>query len=229
MTYEHIRSISETLKMLQENGQLEMNTSIPATVQAFDGKTKTCTVIPTISDFRETAGGGSAELDWKPLGNVPIAFPGGGGWVMSWPLQKGDPVLVIFCQRDLAQWFLSNGSEPVGHARLGGHGESNMIVMPRLHPRKKCDGSEVTEHFTLEGHGIKMVFNTDGTMSFEGKKIELGAIGASQALALASKQDPLNAQMAARIDLVVGILSGGAVPAMSPVDQVGSKKAFASE
>lgn len=229
MTFDHIRSITETLKMLQEDGQLEVNSSLPATVQAFDGKTKTCTVIPTISDFRETAGGGSAELEWKPLGNVPIAYPGGGGWVMSWPLKKGDPVLVIFCQRDLAQWFLSNGSEPVGHERIGSHGESNMIVIPRLHPRKNCEGSEVTEHFTLEGHGIKMVFNTDGTISFEGKKIELGAVGASQALALASKQDPINTQLAARQDLLLGILTGGALPPLSPVDSVGSKKVYASE
>jgi hypothetical protein len=228
MSYEHLRTLEASFSDLLDPRIRQLNTAIPGVIESYDPGSKTAAVSVPISDFYAGDDGGDIEEPWPVLEDVPVCFPGGGGWQMTWPLQPGDPVLLVFCQRDITRWFATNGKEPHAPLLADTHNESSAICLPRLFPEDSDQLDAAGEHFTIEGHGVKVLFKRNGNAVIEAGRVELGADGAAQALGLASKQDLINTNFAARVDLLITILTGGAFPPMSPVESIASQKVFAS-
>ena len=60
------------------------------------------------------------QVDRPVISNVPVLFPASGfmdrmgGFLQSFPLMPGDPVLLVFSMRGLARWKLTNGRLSIG-------------------------------------------------------------------------------------------------------------------
>ena len=75
-----------------------ISTSMPGIVTSFDGKNRV-SVQPAIQILVE------GELQTvSVIEDVPVLFPGGGGFKITWPVSEGDECLLIFAQRDISNW-----------------------------------------------------------------------------------------------------------------------------
>jgi hypothetical protein len=82
-----------------------VRTAIPAEVVAYDRTKQTITAQIVIrSRYVDPSTGEAITYRPKPIPNVPVAFPSGGGGSITWPLAAGDPVLLVFADRSTDEW-----------------------------------------------------------------------------------------------------------------------------
>lgn len=90
-----------------EAQRLDMHTAIPGTVVSFDASTQTCKAQPGIKRvFRELG-----PVDLPQLVDVPVQFPRGGDYVLTFPVANGDECLLVFSERCIDSWYQSGGSQ----------------------------------------------------------------------------------------------------------------------
>jgi hypothetical protein len=218
MSYRNIMTIREVMKKYLDDNQTRINTAMPGVVESFDAAKKTADISIPITPTYKGDDGEQLEDPFPVLMEVPVLYLGGGNSTTTYSLKKGTPVLVIFCQTDLAQWFLSDGKEPVSMETGEMHSESNAVCLPlRMFPQGN-KGADVGDDHLVTVEGANYVVDAP--------RIELGATGASDAVALASKQDPQNLGFATRHDLILNIFLPGALPVLTPPDSVASGKVF---
>lgn len=90
--------IQEGLKKLSS----ELRVSMPGIIQSFDPTTMTASVTPAIRESVKNYD--SLVPQWAELpiiADVPVLFPGTTGYVMTFPLQQGDEVLLIFSDMNI--------------------------------------------------------------------------------------------------------------------------------
>jgi len=90
-----------------EAQRLNLHTSMPGTVTSYDPSTQTVQVQPGIQKlFR-----GQGAVDLPKLVDVPVFFPRGGGFVLSFPVAAGDECLIVFSERAIDFWWKNGGSQ----------------------------------------------------------------------------------------------------------------------
>lgn len=88
-----------------------VNTSINGVISSFDATTQTCNVRivqPKKQVSEEKSSVIYTDVEYPLLQNVPVLFPSGGGFTLTFPIKKGDECLLIFNQRSLDYWKQSN-------------------------------------------------------------------------------------------------------------------------
>lgn len=79
--------------------------SQPALVKAFNAKDGTCDVLPLLPDDYVDRTNQRQLLPLGLISNVPIAYPQGGGFRLTWPLTpEVDQVELLFNDRSLERW-----------------------------------------------------------------------------------------------------------------------------
>ena len=74
--------------------------AVPGIVESFDPRTRRAVVRGALNVV--TTNG--TELQRASLVNVPVVWPSGGGYTLSFQLAVGDPVLLVYSMRGLDQW-----------------------------------------------------------------------------------------------------------------------------
>lgn len=228
MTYRHLQSIESSQDQAMEAWARDnIKGAMPAFVESYDKDAKTISATIPISDYFETDQDEPQELEWPVIEDIPIMYPGGGPITITWPLKQGDPVLLIPCGRDIAEWFVSDGKEPTSPDMFNIFPDGAWFALPRIYPEKKNDG---------DADGVNLVIQCgDVEFQVDASKVRLGALDASKALALAEKVDQELSEISAAVNqLVTGaaaaVLAGGLwfTPAPSPVAvaTVASTKVF---
>jgi hypothetical protein len=93
-------TIEQLLDLVMTSRLRELHTALPCRVESYNASKQTADVLPMIKRQVPDGDGGYTLEDLPVLPNVPVAFPrGGGGFFMSFPLQKGDFVFVVFSER----------------------------------------------------------------------------------------------------------------------------------
>lgn len=205
---------AEALQRARETRELEIHTCMPGTVRSFDLETQTADielgtrqVLPGVDDDSE-----DTTQDYPILPSVPIEYPGGGGFRLSWPLEVGDTGLVVFSESDLNAWRADGGVvDPGVSTRFG---LSGGVFRPGLHTRSGANPKATSGTFRIDivprgtvprGTGIVL---TPPFLEITGTEIRLGGL---VALVEAS---PLSAILNAIIADLAAIASGY-VPASS--------------
>ena len=114
----------------------EIHTALPARVRAYDRATQTADVVlgckrvaraldPDVDDDTAEA--------YPVLVGVPVAFPGGGGFVLAFDLRPDDFVFVVFAESSIDR-YLETGepSDPSSPARFGLEGAVVLPGGPRM-------------------------------------------------------------------------------------------------
>lgn len=109
---------------------------MPGIVQSFDPARMVAEVQPTISGQRRMLSGLFEEFQMPLLLDCPVVFPGGGGVTLTFPINPGDEVLVVFASRCIDSWWQLGGIQ--GQAELRMHDLSDGFVLPqvRSQPRR---------------------------------------------------------------------------------------------
>ena len=99
-------------------GSAGVQTGMPAKVVSFaEGPPARCSVQPLLQ--RRDAETGEVT-DYPVIPDVPIIYPAGGGFRMSWPLAQGDQVWLLFGSRDISGWKSGGeASAPRSQRRAG--------------------------------------------------------------------------------------------------------------
>ena len=94
-------SLGETLRFcVGEWVKNNVHTALPGIVTYYDAETRRADVNIAVRMVMTDG----TEMARPPLFNVPVLFPSGGGYTMTFPVSKGDGVLLVFNERSIATW-----------------------------------------------------------------------------------------------------------------------------
>lgn len=147
----------------------------PATVLSYDSARQTVSVrIVPCFRRRDPANGGQAACYRPPdLHNIPVGFPGGDAWGITWPLTAGDTGRIVVLDRSADEWKAGGAAttEPQDQRR---HDLTDSIFVPDIAaPGVPREASAVSAD----------------AMVLRGAELRLGSASASDFVALSSKVD----------------------------------------
>lgn len=99
-------TLAEAIKQTINYHLKNIHTAIPGEIVEYDYTTQKASVLPTIKEKFYTG----EVLSMPIIVNVPVIFPRSADASITFPLEKGDKVLLIFSEKSLERW-LSSGKE----------------------------------------------------------------------------------------------------------------------
>lgn len=126
----------ESLRAAQEGHQAKMWTALPGIVTAFDPVAMTVSVQPAVQGSVKDETGNSKNVQMPLLVDVPVVFPCGGGFSLTYPIRVGDEVLVVFASRCIDGWWQGGQSTPPPDSRMHDLSDGFAIVGPRSQATK---------------------------------------------------------------------------------------------
>jgi len=107
----------------------KLNVAMPAIVTAYDDKNRV-TVQPVIN--RKYKGKDSKPL--PTIEDVPVMFPGSGGYWLTFPIEVGSWVMLVCSQRSIDSWKNSLDGEPGDATTARRFSFSDAVAIPGLLP-----------------------------------------------------------------------------------------------
>lgn len=107
-------------------------TSIPAEVVDYDPVKQKLSAQPLIMGIERNEEGERVAQRLAIINGIPVAFPGGGGFRITFPLEKGDTVLLVMSTFSLDRWKAKGGIvDPEDERRFD---ISDAVAFPTLRP-----------------------------------------------------------------------------------------------
>ena len=127
-------NFEQMLKTFFETAIGHVWTSLPGIVQSFDAEKQTAAVYPAIKQKYETEDGTIEERPFPVLQQVPVQFPRGGGFAVTFPLIQGDTGMLIFADRCITDWLIQGGLQSQAVRRA--HDLSDAVFIPGVSSRR---------------------------------------------------------------------------------------------
>lgn len=158
----------EVLDKWRQSILRDLRVSMPARVEKYDSTTQLADLKPLIADFFFDEDDAPTSIELPVVTNVPVCWPGGGGFHMTAPLARGDVVTLLVCDRSLDAWLAQGGIQaPVDQRR---HNLSDAVALAGLHDNTKAIPSVPTDGIALGKDGGTQVKVTSS-------QIQLGGTG----------------------------------------------------
>ena len=113
-------------------------TALPGVVVKVNLAAHTVEVKPSILMSYVDSTGAAQSIDVPVLPDVPLVFPSGGGYSLTFPVAVGDEVLVVFASRCIDAWWESGhgaNGQPQAEPRMHDLSDGFAIPGPRSKPR----------------------------------------------------------------------------------------------
>jgi hypothetical protein len=172
---------------------------MPGRVETYDPATQRASVAPLVKDVEVDDEGARTARDFPVITGVPVVFPGAGGFRVTFPVQAGDLVLLVFSDRSLDKLLASSGAEAVDPIDPRQHDLSDAVAIPGLHTFGSPLASAPTDGATIGAEGGPQI-------KFEQAALKLG-LGAAEAAALGNVLASALFDLVANLDPASGILS----------------------
>lgn len=148
-------NIVEIMRDFFRNGlKQELQTLIPGFVLSYNKKSRTAKVKISISDYKNCP-----EIE-----DVPVIFPCSREVGLFFNLKPNDPVLLLFSQKSIEEWLVSNGSKEIKPKDERTFDLTDCIAIPGLFPMSRAEPKikiEFTEKGKIEigGKSLKALVN----------------------------------------------------------------------
>lgn len=134
----------------------DMRVAVPARVERYDAATQLIDAKPLLRDTFTTEEGEREIVSLPVITNVPVVFPGAGGFRLTFPVAVGDTVLLVFADRSIDAWLAHGGETSPTDERH--HHLSDAIAIPGLHPNNAPLTGASTSDATLgRDGGVQLV------------------------------------------------------------------------
>ena len=151
--------------------EVQIYTTMPGEIVEYDAEKRSATVVLGIQMGIRQEDGTLQNKDRPIIYQCPVVFPTGGGATITWPLVKGDKVMVHFSMRCMDDW-LDTGQRLPPRFRWK-HDINDAIVVPGLTPWKEVQPA-ATDGLVLEHEsGIKIRLTSAGKVAIEKGGVEL--------------------------------------------------------
>lgn len=132
------------LKAVVDSHQVEMWTALPGIIQSFDPSTLTATVQPSLKGLVTQQDGTAGWMALPILPDVPVVFPHGGGYSLTFPVKSGDECLVVFSSRCIDNWWDQGGVQTQRELRMHDLSDGFALVGPWSQKTKISNVSTTT-------------------------------------------------------------------------------------
>jgi hypothetical protein len=172
-----IPTFAQLIKQAIDSRLLDVHTALIAKVESYDVKTQQVNVSPVLKRSVVTMDGDWVSEDLPVLCDVPVLFPRAGGFFISFPIQPGDFVQLIFNEVEIEDWH-DDSSPTIAHSQR--FTMQGAVAIPGIFPQAKS---------LLDAHKTNFVMGKEQGLQIhiDDQKIRLGSAEASEALAIASK------------------------------------------
>ncbi|MNB62550.1 hypothetical protein D3C81_47650 [compost metagenome] len=130
-TQSQIGGEQQTAQAIADSVSNQIRVAMPGIIQSFDPETVTCTV-----ELALLGAVGDETVELKPLVDVPVIFPRGGGCTLTFPVKAGDECLLIFADRCIDFWWQSGGAQKTVDPRQHDLSDAFAIVGPQSQAHK---------------------------------------------------------------------------------------------
>ncbi len=121
----------------------DLHTMLPGIIHNYDPATQTASVQPAIKRIFTEQGGVNLPL----CVDVPVAFPGGGDFYLTFPVKPGDECMLFFSERCIDYWYERGGVQLPAEYRLHDLSDAFAVVGVNSQAQKlpdvQTDGAEL--------------------------------------------------------------------------------------
>ena len=147
----------------------ELHTMMPGIIVSFDPDKQTAVVQPAIKRIFTEKG----AVNLPVCVDVPVAFPGGGDFFLTFPVKPGDECILGFSERAIDNWYASGGAQAPAEYRL--HDLSDGIAQVGLNSQpKKLTALQMTGAELRTRSRSTYIRLEDGTIYIKGNIIHEG-------------------------------------------------------
>lgn len=205
-----------------------VHVALPGRIVSYDAATQKADVQPMVLNVQRSVDGDDVREALPLLTDVPVLFPRSATFFVSFPMNVGDRVLLIFNERSIDKYMTGLG-EPAPATPVDitdpvdprAHNLSDAVALPGFFPFVDALGT-VHEH--------NMVMGKDGgaQIHFTGPLVMLGAEAPVSFVALAQKVDNELTAIKADLDALKLLLTGHTHTSATPGNQTAPSPAFAA-
>lgn len=126
---EKIKDPVTSMRVAFQGLMSEVWTALPVKLVEYFPETQSCSLQPMIQGGIRNLE--TKEIEWVDMPvllDCPVVFPGGGGYLLTFPLKEGDEGLVILASRCIDGWWLSGEISPQSELRM--HDLSDGFFLP---------------------------------------------------------------------------------------------------
>ncbi len=192
-------TLAELFAATREAWQEELHTALPARVESYDADKQTADVTPMVRRTLAREDGTLVRETMPTLRAVRVAGPRWGRWFVHAPLEQGDFVLVVCCERDITRWLTTGALSDAPDVRL--HHLAHAVAIPvNLYPNGQAVGDTPSDALVIGRDGGSTIrVRTNGKIDVAGDK----------ALTLADNLGEHLSAIAKGLDALMGAISTG--------------------
>lgn len=144
--------MSQALDSYFENAMLGVHTSLPGEVVDYDEGSHRAKVKPSVIMLMSNG----VKIELPELMDVPVVFPSAKSFDLEFPLEKGDPVLLVFQEQDISKWKQGKkGAESVAASRFSLDGA---VALPGMYSSPTAGR-------------VRIYVDKEGVLTWQAKKI----------------------------------------------------------
>ena len=110
--------MTEILIEMLAGWQAGIWTTMPAIIDSVNWAKRTCVAHPTVMGRFKQPNGTYKIVSMPQCLDVPIIFPQGGGYLLTFPVSPGDECLLFFASRCIDSWWQSGGVQVPAEWRM---------------------------------------------------------------------------------------------------------------
>ena len=179
-------TLEQVLDVALQHARTTLRVAMPGRVEAYNAEQQSADIQPLIQDTFLDDDGNNVVESLPIVPDVPIVFPRAGAFYLTFPIAKGDHVLLVVNDRSIDKFATGDGNEtdPVD---LRSHDISDAVAFPGFYPFTKAVADADADNMQIGNEGgATITIKPDGDISIvqgSGGIVNLGADAASQSVA----------------------------------------------
>jgi hypothetical protein len=213
------KTLGDVIRRALEMHAADLHVSLPAEVVRFDAAKGLADVRPLVKDSREIDGE-RMLLPFPVITNVPVQFPGAGGFRVTFPVAAGDACVLLFSDRSLDVWLAKGGEvDPIDDRR---HALSDAVALLGVRDAAHPWSGVASDAMTLghDGSGPRAEFKA-GSIVLDGGTKEIARKGDR------SKAATAMATWMGQVESAINTLAPGSVAPLSTFPVTGAAASLA--